>query len=214
MIKGVIFDMDGVLVDSEQFICEAGVRMFAEKGLMVKHKDFKEFTGMGEDRYLGGVAEKYNFPFDVEKDKARTYEIYEQLVSGRLKPLPGVFSFIEMCREHNLKLAVASSADKVKVEINLRETGLSQNVFDVVVNGLDVQRKKPYPDIFIKAAESLLLSPQECLVAEDSKSGVSAAKAAGCRCLALTTSFSPDNLSEADWIVKDLSYANADCISW
>ena len=206
--------MDGVLVDSECYICEAGVKMFAEKGLRVKPEDFKEFTGMGEDRYLGGVAKKYNFPFNAGKDKARTYAIYEQLAANKLNPLPGVFAFIEKCRAHNLNLAVASSADKVKVEINLRETGLNNNVFDFVVNGQNVHRKKPYPDIFIKASQGLGLHPRECLVVEDSVSGVRAAISAGCKCLALTTSFSSDRLMEADWIVQDLSFATDYCITW
>lgn len=214
MIKAVIFDMDGVLVDSEKYICEAGVMMFKEKGLQVKHADFKDFTGMGEDRYLGGVAEKYGFPFDVEKDKARTYQIYKELVEGSLQPLPGVHAFISKCKKLNLKLAVASSADKTKVLINLEETRLNGDIFHVVINGLDVKNKKPFPDIFIKAAESLMLKPSECLVIEDAISGVKAAKSAGCRCLALTTSFPKESLREADWVVKDLSYAPPECISW
>ena len=60
MIKAIIFDMDGVLIDSEPFIREAAVRMFAERGLTVKHEDFLPFTGAGEDRFIGGVAELYN----------------------------------------------------------------------------------------------------------------------------------------------------------
>ena len=214
MIKAVIFDMDGVLVDSEKYICEAGVMMFKEKGLQVKHADFKDFTGMGEDRYLGGVAEKYGFPFDVEKDKARTYQIYKELVKGCLIPMPGVHTFISKCKKLNLKLAVASSADKTKVLINLEETGLNGYIFHAVINGLDVKNKKPFPDIFIKAVDSLMLKPFECLVVEDAISGVKAAKSAGCRCLALTTSFPKESLREADWVVKDLSYAPPECISW
>jgi beta-phosphoglucomutase len=84
MIKGVLFDMDGVLLDSEEYIARAGVEMFREKGLVVSSDDFVPFTGMGEDRYLGGVAGKYGFPFDVVRDKARTYEIYKEIVRGRL----------------------------------------------------------------------------------------------------------------------------------
>jgi beta-phosphoglucomutase len=82
MIKAVLFDMDGVLVDSEDFMCQAGILMFQEKGLIVTKEDFKPFVGMGENRYLGGVAEVYGFPFDVEKDKARAYEIYKVMSRG------------------------------------------------------------------------------------------------------------------------------------
>ena len=206
--------MDGVLVDSEEFICRAGIEMFREKGLQVNPGDFKPFTGMGENRYLGGVAEKYGFPFDVDKDKARTYEIYKKIVNGRLKALPGVYDFIKSCRERGLKMAVASSADEVKVMINLEEIELDPSLFGAIINGNHVERKKPYPDIFIRAAEELKLGSEECLVVEDAVSGVRAAKEAGSRCLALTTSFEKSRLDEADWIAADLSQAPDECLNW
>jgi HAD superfamily hydrolase (TIGR01509 family) len=204
-LKGILFDMDGVLVDSEKFICEAATRMFAEHCVYVEPEDFLPFVGSGEDRYLGGVAQKYNFPFDLEQDKTRTYEIYGELVKGKLKPLNGVISFIETCRKKGLKLAVATSADKVKMLINLKEIGIPAETFDATINGLEVVNKKPDPEIFVKAATKLGLKPEECLVVEDAVNGVKAAKAAGCKCLGLTTSFSVEELSEADWIAKDLS---------
>lgn len=203
-LKGILFDMDGVLVDSEKYICEAAIRMFSEHCVYVEPEDFLPFVGSGENRYLGGVAQKYNFPFELETDKARTYEIYADLVKGKLKPLNGVLSFIAECRAQGLKLAVATSADKVKMEINLREIGIPAETFDATINGLEVENKKPDPEIFVKAAAKLGLKPDECLVVEDAVNGVKAAKAAGCKCLGLTTSFSPDELSEADWIAKDL----------
>jgi beta-phosphoglucomutase len=214
MIHGVLFDMDGVLLDSEDFITRAGVMMFREKGFTVFESDFKPFTGMGENRFLGGVAEKYGIPFDPEKDKARTYSIYEQISQGQLKPLPGVREFIENCREKKLKLAVATSADEVKMRINLRETGLSEKLFDILVNGLEVQHKKPHPEIYLLAAHRLGLNPASCLVVEDAISGMKAAKAAGCKCLAITSSFSARDFTGADWIVKDLSEAPEACLSW
>jgi len=214
MINGVLFDMDGVLLDSEEFITRAGILMFKEKGFDVKKSDFKPFTGMGENRFLGGVAEKYGIPFDLEKDKARAYAIYEQISHGKLKPLPGVREFIDRCRLKKLKLAVATSADEVKMKINLRETGLSEKLFDVLVNGLEVQHKKPHPEIYMLAANRLGLDPVNCLVAEDAISGLKAAKAAGCKCLAITSSFSVADFAGADWIVKDLSEAPEACLSW
>jgi len=81
MVKAVLFDMDGVLVESEKFINQAGVKMFQEKGFEVKPDDFLPFTGMGENRYLGGVAEKHNIPFDVEREKIELM-IFTKLWSG------------------------------------------------------------------------------------------------------------------------------------
>jgi HAD superfamily hydrolase (TIGR01509 family) len=205
-LRGVILDMDGVLVDSEPFIRAAAGRMFAEKGYHVNPHDFDAFVGTGEDRFLGGVAEKYGIPLLMPQDKERTYAIYLELIRGRLQALPGVHPFIEECRHLHLKLAVASSADAVKVEGNLHEIGLPPGTFDALVNGSEVARKKPYPDIFLAAAGRLGLPAAECLVVEDAVAGVAAAKAAGARCLALTTSFPADRLTAADWVVPDLAH--------
>jgi beta-phosphoglucomutase len=214
MIKGVLFDMDGVLVDSEPFICKAAIMMFKELGVKVMPEDFHPFVGMGENRYIGGVAEAYGVTVDIEKVKARTYEIYEQIVSGNLSALPGVHKFIAKCRKRGFRLALATSADRVKMEVNLSEIGLTPSDFNYIVNGLDVKNKKPSPDIYLKAAEKIGLEPYECLVVEDAVSGIKAAKAAGCRCLALTTSFDEKFLTEADWICGSLKDVPEKAINW
>jgi len=211
---GVIFDMDGVLVDSEPFICKAGCMMYAELGLQVRPEDFVPFVGMGENRYLGGVAEKYNFPVDIDKIKKRTYDIYLEIIRGALQPLPGVHEFIGRCRTLGKKIAVASSADRRKVEGNLREIGLEWSSFDTVVCGEDVVRKKPDPEIFLLAAKRLNLPAAECLVVEDAVSGVAAAKAAGAKCLALTTSFAREQLSGSDFFAPNLAGAGQEVLNW
>jgi len=210
----VLFDMDGVLLDSEEYICRAGIGMFREKGYRVSPEDFVPFTGMGENRYLGGVAEKHRIPFELEKDKARTYDIYASLVKGKLSPMNGVPEFLKNCGERGLKLALASSADRIKIDINLRETGISPETFIAIVSGLDIVHKKPAPDIFLKAAEMVGVHPSQCLVVEDSISGVAAGKAAGARVLALTTSFGAEQLDQADWITEDLSTAGDEPLGW
>lgn len=214
MIRGVLFDMDGVLVDSESFICEAAIMMFAELGLKVSCDDFKPFVGTGENRYLGGVAGKYRLNIDILKVKARTYEIYKQIIRGKLSLLPGVLEFIEKCRVKGLKLAIATSADYVKLEANLTEINFPSGSFDATVNGLEVRNKKPAPDIYLAASRKLGLKPVECLVVEDAISGVQAARAAGCRCLAVTTSFKINDLTEADWICDSLADAPDEALQW
>lgn len=206
--------MDGVLVDSEEFICKAAIAMFKERGIDVRPDDFIPFVGSGENRYLGGVADKYNLNYNIDEIKARTYAIYESITRGNLQPLEGVRDFIAKCKAKGLKIAVATSADKIKMEINLREIGLSTETFDATVNGLEVDRKKPFPDIFEIAAQKLGLIASECLVVEDAINGIEAAKAAGARCLGLTTSFTSEQLQKADWIAPTLKYAPEEAISW
>ena len=97
---------------------------------------------------------------------------------------------------------------------NLREIGLPPSTFDVVVHGDQVARKKPAPDIFLEATRRLGLEPSSCLVIEDAISGIAAAKAAGARCLAVTTSFPPERLAEADWIAPGLDHVPTEALDW
>ncbi len=203
-LKAILFDMDGVLVDSEEYIFEAARLMFAEHGVIVQPQDALPFVGTGENSYISGIGRANGFEVEIERDKARTYQIYGEITHGKLKPLPGTASFIQQCKLNGLKLAVASSADRIKIEINLREIGIPADTFDAIVSGEDVERKKPFPDIYLLAAQKLGMQPEDCLVVEDAVSGVKAAKAAGAKCLALTTSFSAEKLTEADVIRASL----------
>lgn len=203
--KAILFDMDGVLVDSEEYIFEAARLMFAEHGVNVKPADALPFVGTGENSYISGIGRTNGFEVDIERDKARTYQIYGEITQGKLYPLPGTHKFIAQCQSMGLKMAVASSADRVKIDINLKGIGLSADSFDAVVSGEDVERKKPFPDIYLLAAERIGVNPADCLVIEDAVSGVKAGKAAGAKCLALTTSFPAEELTEADKIVDSLA---------
>jgi HAD superfamily hydrolase (TIGR01509 family) len=212
--KGIIFDMDGVLIDSEPFIIKAASQMFAELGLKVKPQDFHPFTGTGENCFLGGVAEKYNSPVDIKKVKKHTYDIYLEIIKGKLKPLPGAKEFIAKCRKLNKKIAIASSADMRKVKGNLAEMKNLSGTFDAIVVGDDVEHKKPAPDIFLLAARKISLDPRDCLVIEDAPSGIKAAKSAGCKCLAITSSFTPEKLNGADFFAPDLAHVPNAAINW
>jgi HAD superfamily hydrolase (TIGR01509 family) len=201
-IRAVIFDMDGVLVDSEPLINAAAIAMFKEKGLKVQPTDFLPFVGAGEDRYIGGVAEKYCFPLDLTAAKQRTYEIYLSLVPSRLEAFPGAHDLVLACRSAGLLIAVASSADEIKVIANLQKINLPPEFWDTVVVGEQVRHKKPAPDIFLSAAQKLNVKPSACVVVEDAVNGIQAAKAAGMRCVAVAQTFPAERLKEAD-IVRD-----------
>jgi len=205
---GVIFDMDGVLCDSEPFICEAGCRMFQQvHGKTVAPEDFEPFVGMGEDRYLGGVAEKHGVTLTMPQDKVETYRIYLKIIIGRLRPLAGVHDFVAQVRQAGCKTAVASSADLMKVQGNLKEIDLPPEKFDAVITGDDVEHKKPAPDIFLLAAERMGVAPEKCLVVEDAPSGIAAGVAAGCKTLGILSSFDAATLQGqgADWVADDLA---------
>jgi len=220
MLKLVIFDMDGVLVDSEPAITHASIESLKEIGVNAKEKDFKEFTGMGDDKFIQGVAEKYGKTYDV-KLKLRAYEIYT-IRKNRVKVFPKAKKLIQNINNIGLKCAVASASDLVKVKINLKriklgkslkiitmdgsQDGMKSKRLIYVITGTDVKNKKPDPEIFLKAAQSAGISPEYCLVTEDAVSGIQAAKAAGMKCIGVTTSFNRRTLlnAGADFVIDKL----------
>lgn len=213
MFKAVLFDMDGVLVDSETVISEAAVIMFSRRyGVTVSHSDFIPYVGAGENRYIGGVAELYGLSIDIDEAKAVTYSIYRELAlagEAGMRKIEGSVDYIHDCKAAGLKVAVASAADRVKVLVNLEYLGLREEDFDAVLTGLDVERKKPFPDIYLEAARRVRFSPSSCLVAEDAVNGIRAGVAAGCRCLGITSSFPRETLRDAGalWCAADLASA-------
>lgn len=216
-IQGVLFDMDGVLYESEPFLVDAAIAMFRERGVTVAKDDFTPFFGMGEDHLLGGVAQKHgvrNLP--IATAKQRTYTLFFDLIHGVIPPTPGVHDFLRRCVQKRLRTALATSGDRVKANFGLAEIGLSESSFGATVTGSDVTRKKPDPAIFQLAADRLGLDPAHCLVVEDAIAGVQAAKAAGARCLAITTNNPASKLRDAgaDWVVQDFTEAPDDCLSW
>lgn len=199
-VSAVLFDMDGVLCNSEELSRMAAVDVFAEMGVSVATDDFIPFMGTGEANFLGGVAKVKGVEgFDPEAAKKRFFEIY---IDKYAKPnsgigFPGALELVMECKRSGLKVAVASSADRIKVDANLAAAGLPISLFDAIVSADAFENLKPAPDIFLAASKSLNVPPNECIVIEDALAGVQAAKAAGMRCIAVTTTLSEETLQKA-----------------
>ncbi|MCF7853277.1 MAG: HAD-IA family hydrolase [Candidatus Pacebacteria bacterium] len=196
MIKAVIFDMDGVLTDTEPVINAAAIAGLKEYGVHAEPVDFHPFVGMGEDRYIGGVAEKYGVDYDPAM-KTRVYEIYLDILPRMVTPIAGVRELVLALRDAAVPVAVATSADEIKMKANLEAVDLPLDWFATLVTGEDVQHKKPHPEIYVRAAAKLSIEPNACCVVEDATNGVKAAKAANMRCVAVESSFAKDELEEA-----------------
>ena len=202
-IQNVLFDMDGVLLDSEQAIRTACIEALKEYGISAQHEDFFPFTGMGEDRFIGGVAEKYGVPYCLEM-KERAYSIYGEIAGEQVILFDGIRDMVMELKQRGYGLAVASSADQIKVSINLKCMGLSAEDFQAVVTGSDIRNKKPDPEIFLTAASRIPADPARCVVVEDAPSGIRAGKAAGAVCIGVTSTFDEGLLREAgaDFVVR------------
>ncbi|KAM3290783.1 protein SUPPRESSOR OF QUENCHING 1, chloroplastic [Capsicum chacoense] len=209
-VSAVLFDMDGVLCNSEEPSRKAAVDVFAEMGVHATVDDFVPFMGMGEANFLGGVASAKGIEgFDTEAAKKRFFEIY---LFKYAKPnsgigFPGAFELVSQCKSNGLKVAVASSADRIKVDANLAAAGLPITMFDAIVSADAFKNLKPAPDIFLAASRILDVPISECIVIEDALAGVQAAKAAKMRCIAVTTTLAEDILKagEPSLIRKEIS---------
>ncbi|MEI6579000.1 MAG: HAD-IA family hydrolase [Eubacteriales bacterium] len=196
MLNSVIFDMDGVLIDSEAAITLAALEALRCWGVNAEFDDFKQFTGMGENKFIGGVAAKYGVPYTMDM-KDKTYEIYVATAAERVQVYPWSKAVLTGMVQKGIKISLASAADLTKVECNLKCIGVDNDIFSSIVTGSDVEHKKPHPEIFLTAAKNAGFNIANTLVVEDALSGVQAAKAAGMLCLALTTSFDEQSLKEA-----------------
>ena len=193
--KAILFDMDGVLIDSEVLMRNSAIRALADYGISAKHEDFMEFTGMGEDRFVGGVAEKYGHTY-VKAMKELAYDYYGQRVATEVHIPAGIKEMLTELHSRGIVLAVCSAADLRKVRYNIQAIGVEESLFTALVTGSDVARKKPFPDIYLEGARRVGIDPKDCLVVEDAISGIQAAHAAGMDAVGIPSTFTPEVLQQ------------------
>lgn len=192
MIRNIIFDMDGVLVDSELPIRIATAKVL---GLEVSPKDplFDPFVGTGEPAFVRGVAESQGILYREELVE-EVYRMYNRIAKEELKVFPGVREMLPALKERGYTVSVASAAERVKVCMNLECMGFSEDFFATVVTGNDVKRVKPAPDCYKAAAEKIGADPKTCVVVEDAVNGLRAARSAGMSCVGVASTFTREVL--------------------
>ncbi len=203
--EAVIFDMDGVLVNSEPFYVEVEQKNFRQLGLLISEQEHQTYQGTATDRMWQLIKEKHgvNQPVDelVEMTNKLVTPYFQSL--DKIEPMPGVEKLIKKLKEKGMPLALASSSYSDVIKIILQKTGLS-NYFEVVVDSQMAGSSKPEPDIFLLAAKKLKVKPENCLVIEDSKNGIAAAKEAGMFCVAFAGPGSElQDQSRADLVISN-----------
>lgn len=207
MIKAIIFDMDGVLVDSEPLSIQVGIDFFASKGVKVNEEDFAPFLGGGEKLFFFGPAKKH----DLELDYAEVNKYFNEHYAALLKKVDIVFdnaqNLLKELKGYGFKVAIASSATEEKVRLHIKALGVSESFFDALTTVKDVEKNKPDPEIYLKTAQKLGLKPEECLVFEDSVNGVKSAKNAGMTVVGLMTTVNAEVIAQAgaDYIISSLA---------
>lgn len=200
-LKGIIFDLDGVLVDTVPAHFRAWRRMFTEYGYAFGQDQYRALVD-GRSRFDGARAVMTRHSDDevrIAADRKNDY-LVEMIERGEFSLFESAFRFVQDCVSHDLALAVASSSQNVRAVLS--KAGLL-DYFPVVIGGDDVERGKPAPDIFLAAAAQLGLAPAQCFVIEDSIFGVQAAKAGGFYCVGLAEPGNAELLSAADIVMTE-----------
>jgi HAD superfamily hydrolase (TIGR01509 family) len=197
--KGVIFDVDGVLVDSEPLHQRAWKQILEEFGITLSDAQFHRLMGKTTHQILAMYFEQYGIREDLEFWSFKKDEVYRSLVHEELKPLDGVVSLLEFLRSRKVRMGVASSAVRQNVKAALDCLG-PDICFDSILSVEDITHPKPNPEIYLKAAQALELPPSDCGVIEDSLPGIQSAKEAGAFVIGITTNVHPLALTVADLV--------------
>jgi HAD superfamily hydrolase (TIGR01509 family) len=187
--KAVIFDLDGVIVDTEPIHKQAELQACREYGFEPPAESWRSFKGIRERDIFVAVAKQAGaWPVDVDDLVRRKTAIYLKLIAENLPVVAGSADFVRSAKEKVGRVCLATSTTRTIAEATLRALGLRQE-FDDLVTGEEVRSGKPDPEIYSLACSRCGLAPSDCLVVEDSDNGIRSAAAAGCRVAAITTSF-------------------------
>jgi len=205
MTKAVLWDLDGVLVDTAPFHFQAWQELFQSVGKGFADADFRRTFGLRNDAILTDILGELTSA-EVERLAQRKEELYRDKVAGRVAAIPGAIDLLRRLQQRGRKIAIVSSTTRENVRVVLSSLGL-EGVFEAVVAEEDAPKGKPDPQGFLVAAEKLGVAAAECVVIEDAPGGVEAAKRAGMRCIGVTTSRPREALASADLVVDRLEEA-------
>lgn len=206
-LKAVLFDIDGTLLDNNEYHKKSWMQYLEGQGKEISDEDFNEYlsgrTNMDAVKHMYG---------EMTEDEAKKYylkkeEIYRHMYEPYIAPINGLTEFLKELKEHNIIMALATSGLQENIDFMFEHVPIKQ-YFTKIVQAKDVDKGKPEPEIFLKTAEAVGVPAENCIVFEDSISGVQAGKAAGMKVIALTTTHTPEELHEANLVIKDYTEVN------
>lgn len=204
-MKAVIFDMDGVIIDSEPIHFETDMETLKYFGCKISTKELEKYVGTTNEYMYTDI--KRNFKLDQSLEEIINYRsklVKRKIIYLELEPIKGIKELLMELKRRNIDTAIASSSPKDFIDTVIDKFKL-QEYFKYIVSGEEVKKGKPYPDIYIETSKKLGVHPDKCIVIEDSKNGILAAKAAGMLCIGLKNINSGNqDLSNADIIVNSI----------
>ena len=204
-IKAVIFDMDGLMFDTESLFSKVQTEIAKKRGKVFNLEIQNKMMGRKPFDAIKVMVDELGINEDPKKIARERDEAYLNLLKTDSKNMPGLFEFLDLLDKHEIKKAIASGSHHEWINILLEKFNIRDR-FDVIISGQDVKIAKPAPEIYNKTVSALNLKSVECLVLEDAVNGIKAAKAAGCLAVAIPNQFTKhQNFSEADYVIGSLS---------
>lgn len=191
-IKGLIFDMDGLMLDTEKLLLKFWIQSANEFGFDMKREHVLGIRSLAAKYAIPKLQDIFGKSFDYYEVRKRRIELMNKYIEENgVEKKPGLDVLLEYLKVHGYKIAVATATDKSRAEMYLKSVGVL-DYFDVMVCGPMVENGKPEPDIYLKACELLKLNPSECLALEDSPNGIISAYHAGCKPVMIPDLSQPD----------------------
>jgi HAD superfamily hydrolase (TIGR01509 family) len=206
--KGVLWDLDGVLVDTGEIHYQSWLAILVDYGIEYDRPTWERTFGMNNDGTLRELTGGKLAPEVAVEIIERKEQLFRERVRGLAEPLPGVVAWLSRLKEHGYRQGIASSAPQANIDVLIGRLGIS-SYFDVIVSGAEMP-PKPDPAVFFRVAEQIGVLPERCVVVEDSRAGVEAARRGGMHCIAVTTTNPPEALQTADVIVDRLDELPSD----
>lgn len=205
----VLWDMDGVIVDTAPYHFAAWQQIFEKRGVKFTRAEFKRSFGRRNETIIPDILDKNISGAEIAAIAKEKEAVFRRLGRNKIKPFPGAVNLIKHLAERHVKMALVSSTPARNIEVILNCLGIG-GFFKTIISGEDVTNGKPDPEGFLLAAERLGIMPGNCVVIEDSTAGVSAAKRAGMHCVAITNTCPRSKLVSADLIIDSLETIDVD----
>jgi HAD superfamily hydrolase (TIGR01509 family) len=205
--KGVIFDLDGVLVDSEPLHVEAWQVLFDKQGMQITEEEYRHGIGMTDTDWIAYLFERRGQETDPDWWQAEKRKVYRGVLAAKGKPFAGVVRLVRRLRQEQFALGVASNSWRENIECVLEAADL-RDCFTALTGRENVTEPKPSPAPYLRTARAMGVAPKACVAIEDSDLGVRSAQRAGMRAIAVPNSLPPDRLQEADLVVPSLEQAD------